>query len=71
MNLDPTWLLLSPVPGSVGVVLFRYGKQERLPQLAVGFLMTDPPYLVSSVLAPIAAGLLPRGCLWYALRMRW
>ena len=72
MDLDPTWLLLSLIPSSVGLVLFMYGKkQERLPQLVVGFLMMIYPYLVSSVSALIVVGLLLWGALWYALRLGW
>jgi hypothetical protein len=72
MNLDATWLLLSLIPSGAGLVLFMYGKkQERLPQLVVGFLMMLYPYLVSSVSALIVVGLLLWGCLWYALRLGW
>ena len=72
MNFDPTWLLLSMIPSGVGFVLFVYGKkQDRLPQLVVGFLMMVYPYLVSSVSALIVVGLLLWGCLGYALRLGW
>lgn len=72
MELDPIWLLLSLIPSGVGLVLFMYGKkQERLPQLVVGFLMMIYPYLVSSVAGLIAVGLLLWGALWYALRLGW
>ena len=72
MELDATWLLLSLIPSSVGLVLFMYGKkQERLPQLVVGFLMMIYPYLVSSVSALVVVGLLLWGALWYALRLGW
>ena len=37
MSLDPTWLMLSLIPGGIGFVLFVYGKtQERWPHLIAG-----------------------------------
>ena len=64
--------MLSLIPSGVGFVLFMYGKkQERLPQLVVGFLMMLYPYLVGSVSTLIVVGLLLWGALWYALRLGW
>lgn len=72
MSLDPTWILLSLIPGGVGFVLFVYGKkQARWPQLVAGLSLMIYPYFTTSVTALIAVGALICGGLWYAVRAGW
>ena len=50
MSFDPTWLILSLIPGAAGFVLFVYGKkQQRWPQLTAGLLLMVYPYFTTSV----------------------
>ena len=45
MDLDPTFLMLSLIPGGIGFVLFMYGrKADRWPQLVTGLAFTLYPY---------------------------
>ncbi len=68
MTLDPTWLLLSLIPGGAGFVLFVYGKkQQRWPQLAAGLAMIVYPYFASTVMTLVAGGILIAFGLWYLL----
>lgn len=70
--MDPWWLFLSLVVGSVGMALFIYGKkQARIPQLVVGILMMAYPYFVSNLwlISGIALGLM--ALLWIGIRMGW
>lgn len=55
VDLSPGSLFASLLIGSVGLVLFVYGKrQERMPQLVVGALLMVYPYFVSEVTSMIA-----------------
>ena len=59
MDFDPTLLILSILPSTVGFALFTYGrKQARWPQLAVGILFMVYPYFAGSVAAMIGGGAL-------------
>ena len=70
MNLDPTWLLLSLIPGGVGVALLIYGKKQgRWPQAVIGLLYIVYPYFTSSVTALVIVGVLLAVALWYLLRI--
>lgn len=72
MSLDPTWILLSLIPGGIGFVLFVYGKkQARWPHLVAGLSLMIYPYFTTSVTALIAVGALICGGLWYAVRAGW
>jgi hypothetical protein len=72
MDIDPTWLLLSLIPGGAGFVLFVYGKKEsRWPHLVAGLLLMIYPYFATSVTALLAVGALICGGLWYAVRAGW
>ena len=72
MNLDPTWIFLSLIPGGIGFVLFIYGKkQDRWPQLAAGLALMICPYFASSVLALVVWAAFITVGLWYALRLGW
>jgi len=67
---DPTWLLLSLIPGGAGFVLFVYGKkQQRWPQLAAGLAMMVYPYFATTVMTLVAGGVVIALALWYALRL--
>jgi hypothetical protein len=70
--MDPWWLFISLVIGSLGMALFVYGKkQARIPPLVLGILMMVYPYFISNLwlMSGIAVGLL--GLLWVAVRMGW
>ena len=70
MDLTPTWLLLSLIPGGAGFVLFVYGKkQQRWPQLIAGLAMMIYPYFAPTVPTLAAGGALIAGALWYILSL--
>ncbi len=72
MNLDPTWIFLSLIPGGIGLVLFMYGKkQSRMPHLVAGLALMVYPYLATSVVSLVGVGALICGILWYAVRLGW
>ncbi len=72
MNLDPTWIFLSLIPGGIGFVLFVYGKkQSRMPHLIAGLALMIYPYLATSVTSLVSVGALICGGLWYAVRLGW
>ena len=69
---DPTWLFLSLIPGSIGFVLFVYGKkQERWPQLVAGLLLLVYPYFTDSITALVVVGIVIVAGLWIAVRGGW
>jgi hypothetical protein len=62
------WLFVSLIIGSVGFVLFIYGKkQARLPQLVSGLALMVYPYFVASVAWMVVVACLILGALWIAL----
>jgi hypothetical protein len=70
--LDPTWLLLSLIPGGIGFVLFTYGrKQERLPHLATGIAFMVYPYFTPTVISMVLVGVALGAGLWLAVRGGW
>ena len=72
MNLDPTWLILSLIPGGVGFVLFVYGKKQgRWPQLAAGLAFMIYPYFTESILAMTLVGLVLGAALYWAIQAGW
>lgn len=72
MTMDPTWLIVSLVPGGVGFVLFVYGrKQQRLPHLAAGVLLMVYPYFATSLVPLVATGSAIGFLLWYVIRLGW
>jgi hypothetical protein len=72
MNLEPTWLFLSLIPGGVGFVLVVYGrKQQRWPQLAAGLALLIYPYFTDSVLGLVGVGLAIGASLSVAVRLGW
>lgn len=69
---DPTFLFLSLIPGSVGLVLLVYGKkQSRMAHVVAGLLLMVYPYAVDSTLALLAVGAAIGVGLWWAIRMGW
>jgi multisubunit Na+/H+ antiporter MnhC subunit len=72
MSFDPTWLFVSLVAGSIGFVLFAYGKKQgRWPHLAAGLLLMVYPYFTPSLVALVATGIVIGVVFWYALRAGW
>ena len=72
MTVDPTWLLVSLIPGGIGFVLFVYGKkQQRWPHLAAGLLFMVCPYFTTSLMWLVATGTAIGFMLWYAVRLGW
>lgn len=70
MNLDPTWLFLSLIPGGIGFVLFVYGKkQQRYPHLVAGLAMMGYPYFATTATSMTIGGVLIGAALWYAVRI--
>jgi hypothetical protein len=70
VNFDPNALLMSLLVGSVGFVLFVYGKrQARLPHMAVGAALCIYPYFVSNLVASIAIAVALVTLLWVAVRL--
>jgi len=72
MDLDPTWLFVSLIPGAIGFVLVTYGKkQQRWPHAAAGVLFMAYPYFATTVTSLIAGGAAIGFALWYAVRLGW
>ena len=72
MDLDPTWLFLSLIPGGVGFVLMVYGKKQgRWPQAFAGLLFMAYPYFTSSVTALVGVGAAIGLALYFALQAGW
>ena len=70
MNIDPTWIFLSLIPGGLGFVLFIYGKkQSRWPQMIAGLLLMGYPYLATTATSLTVIGVLICAALWIAIRM--
>jgi hypothetical protein len=66
------WLFVSLLIGSVGFVLFVYGKkQSRLPHLLTGLALMLYPYFVASVFWMVAVACLILAALWLAVRQGW
>ena len=72
MTLDPTWLLVSLIPGGVGFVLFVYGKkQQRWPHLAAGLVFMVYPYFTTGPVSLVTTGAAIGFLLWYVVRLGW
>jgi len=68
MDFDPTLLILSILPSTVGFALFTYGrKQQRWPQFAVGILFMVYPYFTGTVATMVGAGLFLSAALYVML----
>ena len=69
LNLDPTWLFLSLIPGGIGFVLIVYGKKrERLIHVLFGVLFSVYPFFTESATMMIIVGLALSVALWWALK---
>jgi hypothetical protein len=67
-----TLLFLSLIPGSIGLVLFVYGKkQQRWPHLVSGLLLMVYPYFTSTVTSFLVTGGLIMAAFWYAIQAGW
>jgi hypothetical protein len=72
MNLDPTWLFVSLIPGGIGFVLLAYGKkQQRWPHVVAGLLLMVYPYFTGSLMALVGTGAAIGLLLWYTVRLGW
>ena len=70
MNLDPTWIFLSLIPGGIGFVLFIYGKKlQRWPHLVAGLLLMGYPYFATTVTSMTVVGVAICAALWVAIRL--
>jgi hypothetical protein len=70
MNLDPTWIFLSMIPGGIGFVLFIYGKkQQRWPHLIAGLLLMGYPYFTPTAMSMTVVGAGICAALWWAVRL--
>jgi hypothetical protein len=69
VTLDPTWLILSMIPGGIGFVLFVYGKKhQRWPHLVAGIALIGYPYFTPTVTMMAAVGAAICAALWFAVR---
>jgi hypothetical protein len=69
MNLDANALLLSLAFGSVGFVLFAYGKkQSRAVHMGAGVLLMVYPYFVSNLWLMGGIGVAIMALLWLLVR---
>ncbi|MEO8258238.1 MAG: hypothetical protein ABI868_12900 [Acidobacteriota bacterium] len=72
LDLDPTWLFLSLIPGAIGFVCLVYGKKRgSWPHLVAGALLTVYPYFATGVTSLILVGAAICGGLWLVLRQGW
>ena len=72
MSFDPTWLFLSLIPGSIGLVMIAYGrKQQRWPQLVGGLLLIVYPYFTTTVPTLVGVGVAIGVACWWAIRSGW
>ena len=72
MDLDPTWLFLSLIPGGIGFVLFVYGKkQQRWIHLVAGLAFMIYPYFTTTSTSLTVVGVVLGVALWLALRLGW
>ena len=69
LNLDPTWLFLSLIPGGVGLVLIVYGrKRERTIHVLFGALYSVYPFFTETATMMILVGVALGVGLWWALK---
>ena len=72
MDFDPTWLLLSLIPGGIGFVLLTYGKKAgRWPHAVAGLLFLAYPYFTTSILSLVGVGAAIGLALFYAVQQGW
>jgi hypothetical protein len=72
MSFDPTWLLLSLIPGGIGFVLLALGKkQQRWPHMVAGLAFMVYPYFATTVLSLVIVGAGLGLALWFVVRQGW
>ena len=72
MPFDPWSILLSFAAGSVGLVLFLYGRKHvRMPHLIGGLLFMVYPYFAPSAVWMLGIGVVLGAGLWWAVRLGW
>ena len=72
MDFDPNSFMASLLVSSIGFVLVVYGKRmARIPQLAVGVVLSVFPYFVSGAVWILLLGAVGLGLLWLALHNGW
>jgi len=72
MDFDPNSFLASLLVSSIGFVLVVYGKRmARVPQIAVGIVLSVFPYFVSGAVWILLLGAAGLGLLWLAVRSGW
>ena len=71
MKLEPGYLLASLLVGSIGFVLFTYGrKRRRMPHASVGLVMLVYPYFVADVAIMLALCAALCALCWGMVRLR-
>ena len=71
-DFDVNSLLASLVIGSIGFVLFAYGKKQgRFPQLLSGIVLMGYPYFVTNVGAMLGIAVAVLTATWFAVRFGW
>ena len=69
MDFDADSLIASLFIGGIGTVSFIYGKkQQRIPQMVVGFLLMAYPYFISNVFLMIGIAVALLAGLWASIR---
>jgi hypothetical protein len=70
--LDASELIASLAIGSVGYLVFAFGKRQgRLPQMVVGIALLGFPYFVDGVLTMVVIALGLLLSLWGGLKLGW
>jgi hypothetical protein len=70
--VDPNGLLASLFIGSIGLVIFLYGKkQARIPHLVIGLVLLVYGYFLSSVAWMLVIAVLLLALLWLVVRLGW
>ena len=70
--MDATLLILSTIPGGIGLVLLVLAKKYgRVPHFVAGMAFLVYPYFVDSVLSMIGVGVIIGVAFWLALRAGW
>ena len=72
MDMDPTWLLLSLIPGGAGFVLLAYGRKAgRGPHAVAGVLYRADPDVTSSLFSLVGVGVAIGVALAWAVQQGW
>ncbi len=70
--MDPNGLLASLFIGSIGLVIFLYGKKQgRIPHLVIGLVLVVYGYFLSSVAWMLVIAVLLLALLWLVVRLGW